>query len=47
VAASTRMLIALLENHQTAQGTVRLPPALRPYMGGRAEIGKPLAPSKG
>jgi len=47
VAASTRMLIALLENHQTAQGTVRLPKALRPYMGGRSEIGKPLAPSKG
>lgn len=47
VAASTRMLIALLENHQTAQGTVRLPKALRPYMGGRTEIGKPLPPSKG
>jgi seryl-tRNA synthetase len=43
VAASTRMLIALLENHQQADGTVRLPKALRPYMGGRERIGKPLA----
>jgi seryl-tRNA synthetase len=42
VAASTRMLIALLENHQNADGTIALPAALRPYMGGRAAIGKPL-----
>lgn len=47
VAASTRMLIALLENHQTAEGTVRLPKALQAYMGGRTEIGKPLPPAKG
>ena len=43
VAASVRMLIALLENHQRADGTVWLPPALRPYMGGRETIGKALA----
>ncbi len=42
VAASVRMLIALVENHQRADGTVRLPAALRPYMGGRETIGKPL-----
>ncbi|MEL6431993.1 MAG: serine--tRNA ligase [Planctomycetota bacterium] len=41
VAASTRMLIALLENHQNADGSVSLPEALRPYMGGRAAIGTP------
>ncbi len=35
VAASTRMLIALLENHQTAEGRVRVPEPLRPYLGGR------------
>lgn len=35
VAASTRMLIALLENHQTAEGRVRVPAPLRPYLGGR------------
>jgi len=45
VAASTRMLIALLENHQEADGTVRLPAALRPYMGGRERIGVPVAVS--
>ncbi|MBL8863011.1 MAG: serine--tRNA ligase [Planctomycetes bacterium] len=39
VAASARMLIALLENHQEADGSVRLPAALRPYMGGRERIG--------
>jgi seryl-tRNA synthetase len=43
VAASTRMLIALLENHQRADGTVHLPAALRPYMGGRAVLGVPIA----
>jgi len=29
-----RTLIALLENHQQADGSVRLPPALRPYLDG-------------
>jgi len=42
VAASTRMLIALLENHQQADGTVRLPEPLWKYMGGRESIGVPL-----
>jgi seryl-tRNA synthetase len=42
VAASSRLLIALLENHQRPDGTVALPEALQPYMGGRAVIGKPL-----
>jgi seryl-tRNA synthetase len=26
-----RTLLAILENHQQADGTVRLPPALQPY----------------
>ncbi len=42
VAASPRILIPLLENHQQRDGTVRLPPALRPYLGGRETIGRPL-----
>ncbi len=42
VAASTRMLIALIENHQTAEGQVRIPEPLRPYLGGRDLVGKPL-----
>ncbi len=43
VAASTRMLIALLENHQQADGTLRVPEALRKYLGGRGSLGRPLA----
>ncbi|HLY31852.1 MAG TPA: serine--tRNA ligase [Ktedonobacterales bacterium] len=39
--ASTRTIIALLENHQQPDGTVRIPEALRPYLGGRATLGKP------
>jgi seryl-tRNA synthetase len=42
VAASTRMLIALLENHQEADGTVRVPAALQRYLGGRERLGRPL-----
>ncbi len=41
VAASARMLIALLENHQQADGTVRVPPPLQPYLRGRAVLGRP------
>jgi seryl-tRNA synthetase len=40
VAASPRILIPLLENHQQQDGTVRVPPALQPYLGGRAVLGK-------
>jgi seryl-tRNA synthetase len=42
VAASPRILIPLLENHQQQDGTVRVPPALQPYLGGRAVLGKPF-----
>jgi seryl-tRNA synthetase len=30
--ASTRTIVAILENHQQADGTVRVPEALRPYL---------------
>ncbi|MDQ3165794.1 MAG: serine--tRNA ligase [Actinomycetota bacterium] len=33
--ASTRTIVALLENHQRSDGSVRVPPALRPYLQGR------------
>ncbi|WP_019856007.1 serine--tRNA ligase [Actinopolyspora mortivallis] len=33
--ATTRWIVALLENHQRPDGSVRVPEALRPYMGGR------------
>lgn len=39
VIASPRVLIPLLENHQNADGSVTIPVALRPYMGGRERIG--------
>lgn len=41
VAASTRMLLALLENHQLADGRVAVPEPLRPYLGGRDVLGVP------
>ncbi len=43
VAASTRMLIALLENHQNADGTVSVPEPLRAYLGGREVLGSPIS----
>ncbi|MBM3670315.1 MAG: serine--tRNA ligase, partial [Actinobacteria bacterium] len=36
--AMPRMIVALLENHQQADGTVGIPPALRPYLGGRTTL---------
>ncbi len=38
VVAPPRMLIALLENNLQADGSVRIPEALRPYMGGQDAI---------
>lgn len=40
VVAPPRMLIAFLENNLQADGSVRIPEALRPYMGGMATIEK-------
>lgn len=38
VVAPPRMLIAFLENNLQADGSIRIPEALRPYMGGKSEI---------
>lgn len=38
--ATTRWLVAILENHQQEDGSVRIPVALRPYLGG-AEVIEP------
>ena len=38
VVAPPRMLIAFLENNLQADGSIRIPEALRPYMGGKEEI---------
>jgi seryl-tRNA synthetase len=40
--ATTRWIVAILENHQQADGSVRVPEALRPYLGGR-EVLEPVA----
>jgi seryl-tRNA synthetase len=39
--ASPRILIPLLENHQQADGSIYIPAALRPYMGGREFLTTP------
>ena len=39
--AMTRTIIMILENHQQADGSVRIPVALRPYLGGR-EVLSPI-----
>jgi seryl-tRNA synthetase len=39
--ATTRWLVAILENHQRADGSVRVPEALRPGLGGR-EVLEPV-----
>lgn len=38
--ASPRIMIPLFETHQQADGSIRIPAALRPYMGGQEYIGK-------
>jgi seryl-tRNA synthetase len=43
VAASSRMLICILENHQNADGTVRVPKPLIPYLAGREVLGRPVS----
>ncbi len=40
--ASTRTIVAILENHQNADGSVTVPQALRPYLGG-LEVLKPVS----
>lgn len=41
--ATTRWIVAILETHQQADGTVLVPPALRPYLGG-LEVLEPRQP---
>ncbi|MGJ7415794.1 serine--tRNA ligase [Streptomyces cinereoruber] len=40
--AVPRTIVAILENHQLADGSVRVPEVLRPYLGGR-EVLEPIA----
>ncbi|MCM3661261.1 serine--tRNA ligase [Georgenia satyanarayanai] len=41
--ATTRWLVAILENHQLPDGSVRVPAGLQPYLGG-LEVLSPVAP---
>lgn len=36
--ATTRWIAAILENHQNADGSINVPTALRPYLGGREKL---------
>jgi seryl-tRNA synthetase len=36
--ASTRTIVAIMENCQQADGSIRLPAPLIPYMGGQTDI---------
>lgn len=38
VLASTRALIALLENNYNEDGSINIPKSLQPYMGGKTKI---------
>jgi len=38
--AMGRLLIAIMENFQEADGTIRIPKVLQPWMGGRTHLGK-------
>lgn len=40
--ASPRILIPLLENHQQEDGSIYIPPALRPYLGGKDKLEAPV-----
>ncbi|MFG1920286.1 serine--tRNA ligase [Cryptosporangium sp. NPDC048952] len=37
--ATTRWIVSILENHQQADGSVKVPAALRPYLGGQQSLG--------
>jgi seryl-tRNA synthetase len=38
--ATSRTMVAILENYQNADGTVTIPKVLRPFMGGKKLLGK-------
>lgn len=43
--AAPRILVPFLENHQQADGRIRVPAALRPYLGGKDVLGQATATS--
>jgi seryl-tRNA synthetase len=45
-AATPRLLIPIIENYQQADGTIKVPDVLVPFMGGKTVIGKPFRGAK-
>lgn len=41
-AATPRLMIAIIENYQQSDGTIKVPDVLIPFMGGKTSIGKPF-----
>lgn len=41
-AATPRIITAIIENNQQADGTIKIPEVLIPFMGGKTSIGKPF-----
>lgn len=41
-AATPRLLTAIIENYQQADGTIKVPPVLVPFMAGKTVMGKPF-----
>ncbi len=41
-AATPRLITAIIENYQQADGTIKVPDVLVPYMGGKTVLGKPI-----
>lgn len=41
-AATPRLVTAIIENYQQADGTIKVPEVLVPFMGGKSTIGKPF-----
>ncbi len=44
--ATSRIMVAILENHQQKDGTIKIPAVLVPYMNGKKVIGAPLKENK-
>jgi seryl-tRNA synthetase len=40
--ATSRIMVAILENNQQKDGTIKIPSVLVPYMNGKKVIGSPL-----
>ena len=39
--ATSRLMVALLENNQNEDGSIRVPPVLQPYLGGLEKLDAP------